>query len=106
MRHLSPTRRTASKMLTWPMMLVVSDSVGARHDVGTNDCAARWKIRSGRTVSSVSRVDAASPAQDPEDRAVAARQHVVDQMAAGEAGDAGDQNSHEGPLRKSAADGN
>jgi hypothetical protein len=40
--------------------LVVSDSVGAVHDVGTNDCAARWKIQSGRTRSSVSRVEDAS----------------------------------------------
>jgi hypothetical protein len=40
--------------------LVVSDSVGALHDVGTNDCAARWKIQSGRTRSRVSRVEEAS----------------------------------------------
>ena len=38
----------------------MSDSVGAIHDVGTNDCAARWKIQSGRTLSIVSRVEVAS----------------------------------------------
>jgi hypothetical protein len=30
------------------------------HEVGTNDCAARWKIQSGFTFSSVSRVEVAS----------------------------------------------
>ena len=53
-------RRTASKMLSWPSTLVVSDSVGALHEVGTNDWAARWKIHSGRMRSSVSRVEEAS----------------------------------------------
>ena len=60
MRHWSFMCRTASKMLTCAITLVVSDSLGALHDVGTNDCAARWKIQSGRTFSSVSRVEVAS----------------------------------------------
>jgi hypothetical protein len=41
-------------------MFVVSDSVGAVHEVGTKLCAARWKIRSGFTPSTTSRTDEAS----------------------------------------------
>src|SRR5690242_607322 len=60
MRVLSPSRRTASKMFTCARMFVVSDSVGATHEVGTNDCAARWKIQSGLTLAMVSNVEVAS----------------------------------------------
>ena len=38
----------------WRGTFVVSDSVGATHEVGTNDCAARWKIQSGFTLATVS----------------------------------------------------
>ncbi len=47
-------------MFTCAMTLVVSDSLGATHEVGTNDCAARWKIQSGRTFAMVSNVFVAS----------------------------------------------
>jgi len=60
MRVLSPWRRTASKMLTCAMTFVVSDSLGATHEVGTNDCAARWKIQSGLIFVMISWVFVAS----------------------------------------------
>jgi len=60
MRVLRPRRRTASKMFTWASTFVVSDSLGATHDVGTNDCAARWKIQSGLMRAMVSCVFVAS----------------------------------------------
>src|SRR5262245_3805094 len=60
MRVLRPSLRTASKIFTCARMFVVSDSVGATHEVGTNDCAARWKIQSGLTLATVSNVEVAS----------------------------------------------
>src|SRR5262245_36555529 len=47
-----PTRRTASSRLVVPITLVCRVSAGARKLAETYDWAARWKIQSGRTVSS------------------------------------------------------
>ena len=41
-------------------MFVVIVDAGADHEVGTKDCAARWKIQSGSTAARVWRQEVAS----------------------------------------------